>query len=191
MKTKAAVCYQAGKESNRHGGSRRPKFGEVLVEIRRRALPHRRVHASAASRGPVSGDLRATRAPASCRCRAGHRFAEEGDHVIPLYRRCRQCNRASPARPISALRSAARRARRDARRHLALLVAARRSSLHGLLAFSNYTVLPRSLSPGSARPPFDKVCYSLRRDDRHRRGDQYRQVEAGANVVCLAWAASA
>ncbi len=115
MKTKAAVCFEAGKNLEIETVDLEgPKFGEVLVEIKASGVCH--TDEFTRSGGDPEGLFPVI---------FGHEGAgvvvdvgpgivslKKGDHVIPLYTpNAGSANPASRARPTSAPRSARRRAR--------------------------------------------------------------------------------
>ena len=116
MKTKAAVCYEAGKtleiETVDLEG---PKFGEVLVEIKASGVCH--TDEFTRSGGDPEGLFPVIfgheGAGVVVDVGPGVMSLKKGDHVIPLYTpECRALQILPlAARPISAPRSAPRRAR--------------------------------------------------------------------------------
>ena len=116
MKTKAAVCYEAGKELvietvDLEG----PKSGEVLVEIKATGVCHTDefTRSGADPEGLFPVIFGHEGAGVVVDVGPGIVSLKKGDHVIPLYTpECRAVQiAASRARPISAPRSAGRRAR--------------------------------------------------------------------------------
>src|SRR6201995_2462695 len=166
VKTKAAVCYEAGKELvietvDLEG----PKFGEVLVEIKGSGV------------GPTDEFTRSGGDPEGLfPVIFGHEGAgvvvdvgpgvvslKKGDHVIPLYTpECRQCKSCLSGKTnlCTAIRGTqgqgvmpdgtSRFSRKGKKIHHYM----------GCSTFSNYTVLPE-IALAKIRPdaPFDKVCY--------------------------------
>jgi S-(hydroxymethyl)glutathione dehydrogenase/alcohol dehydrogenase len=90
------------------------------------------------------------------------RRSQRDDHVIPLYTpECRQCKFCLSRKTNLCQRSAARRARADARRHEPLLDRGQ-PILHymGTSTFANHIVVPEiALAKIRRDAPFDKVCY--------------------------------
>ena len=117
VKTKAAVCYEAGKpleiETVDLEG---PKAGEVLVEIKATGVCHTDefTRSGADPEGLFPAIFGHEGAGIVVDVGAGrHRRCKKGDHVIPLYTpECRAVQIVPvAARPTSARRSARRRAR--------------------------------------------------------------------------------
>ena len=166
MKTKAAVCFEAGKnleieEVDLEG----PKFGEVLVEIKASGVCH--TDEFTRSGGDPEGLFPVI---------FGHEGAgvvvdvgpgivslKKGDHVIPLYTpECRQCKSCVSGKTnlCTAIRSTqGQGVMPDGTSRFSL----KGKKIHhymGCSTFSNYTVLPE-IALAKIRPdaPFDKVCY--------------------------------
>ena len=166
MKTKAAVCYAAGKnleiETVDLDG---PKFGEVLVEIKASGVCH--TDEFTRSGGDPDGLFPVI---------FGHEGAgvvvdvgpgivslKKGDHVIPLYTpECRACKSCLSGKTnlCTAIRSTqGQGVMPDGTSRFSL----RGQRIHhymGCSTFSNYTVLPEiALAKIRSDAPFDKVCY--------------------------------
>jgi S-(hydroxymethyl)glutathione dehydrogenase / alcohol dehydrogenase len=166
VKTKAAVCYEAGKtleiETVDLEG---PKFGEVLVEIKASGVCH--TDEFTRSGGDPEGLFPVI---------FGHEGAgvvvdvgpgivslKKGDHVIPLYTpECRACKSCLSGKTnlCTAIRSTqGQGVMPDGTSRFSL----KGKKIHhymGCSTFSNYTVLPE-IALAKIRPdaPFDKVCY--------------------------------
>ena len=166
MKTKAAVCYEAGKtleiETVDLEG---PKFGEVLVEIKASGVCH--TDEFTRSGGDPEGLFPVI---------FGHEGAgvvvdlgpgvvslKKGDHVIPLYTpECRQCKSCLSGKTnlCTAIRGTqGQGVMPDGTSRFSL----KGKKIHhymGCSTFSNYTVLPEiALAKIRSDAPFDKVCY--------------------------------
>ncbi|HEY2612833.1 MAG TPA: alcohol dehydrogenase catalytic domain-containing protein, partial [Reyranella sp.] len=166
MKTKAAVCFEAGKtleiETVDLEG---PKFGEVLVEIKASGVCH--TDEFTRSGGDPEGLFPVI---------FGHEGAgvvvdvgpgivslKKGDHVIPLYTpECRACKSCLSGKTnlCTAIRATqGQGVMPDGTSRFSL----KGKKIHhymGCSTFSNYTVLPE-IALAKIRPdaPFDKVCY--------------------------------
>ena len=115
MKTKAAIAYEAGKplvvETVDLDG---PRAGEVLIEIKATGICHTDefTRSGADPEGLFPSILGHEGAGVVVDVGPGVTTLKKGDHVIPLYMpECRQCKSVSRTRPISAPRSARRRAK--------------------------------------------------------------------------------
>src|SRR3979490_408874 len=166
VKTKAAVCFEAGTtleiETVDLEG---PKFGEVLVEIKASGVCH--TDEFTRSGGDPEGLFPVI---------FGHEGAgvvvdvgpgiislKKGDHVIPLYTpECRSCKSCLSGKTnlCTAIRATqGQGVMPDGTSRFSL----RGKNIHhymGCSTFSNYTVLPE-IALAKIRPdaPFDKVCY--------------------------------
>ena len=166
MKTKAAVCYEAGKtleiETVDLEG---PKFGEVLVEIKASGVCH--TDEFTRSGGDPEGLFPVI---------FGHEGAgvvvdvgpgivslKKGDHVIPLYtpecRQCKSCLSGKTNLCTSIRATQGQGVMPDGSSRFSI----KGRKIHhymGCSTFSNYTVLPE-IALAKIRPdaPFDKVCY--------------------------------
>jgi len=166
VKTKAAVCYEAGKtleiETVDLEG---PKFGEVLVEIKASGVCH--TDEFTRSGGDPEGLFPVI---------FGHEGAgvvvdvgpgivslKKGDHVIPLYtpecRACKSCLSGKTNLCTSIRTTQGQGVMPDGTSRFSI---GGRKIHHymGCSTFSNYTVLPE-IALARIRPdaPFDKVCY--------------------------------
>ena len=166
MKTKAAVCYEAGKtleiETVDLEG---PKFGEVLVEIKASGVCH--TDEFTRSGGDPEGLFPVI---------FGHEGAgivvdvgpgivslKKGDHVIPLYtpecRACKSCLSGKTNLCTSIRSTQGQGVMPDGTSRFSI---GGRKIHHymGCSTFSNHTVLPE-IALAKIRPdaPFDKVCY--------------------------------
>ena len=143
MKTRAAVCYEAGKplviEDVELEG---PKAGEVLVEIKATGVCH--TDEFTRSGGDPEGLFPVIfgheGAGIVVDVGPGVTSVAKGDHVIPLYTpECRQCKSCTSRFSIG------------------------KTKIHhymGCSTFSNHTVLPEiALAKVRKDAPFDKICY--------------------------------
>ena len=166
MKTKAAICFEAGKnleiEMVDLDG---PKFGEVLVEIRASGVCH--TDEFTRSGGDPEGLFPVI---------FGHEGAgvvvdvgpgivslKKGDHVIPLYTpECRACKSCLSGKTnlCTAIRSTQGQGVMPDGTSRFSLKGKKVHHYMGCSTFSNYTVLPE-IALARIRPdaPFDKVCY--------------------------------
>ena len=166
MKTKAAVCYEAGKQLEIETVDLEgPKFGEVLVEIKASGVCH--TDEFTRSGGDPEGLFPVI---------FGHEGAgvvvdvgpgivslKKGDHVIPLYtpecRACKSCLSGKTNLCTSIRSTQGQGVMPDGTSRFSL---GGRKIHHymGCSTFSNYTVLPE-IALARIRPdaPFDKVCY--------------------------------
>jgi S-(hydroxymethyl)glutathione dehydrogenase / alcohol dehydrogenase len=166
VKTKAAVCYEAGKtleiETVDLEG---PKFGEVLVEIKASGVCH--TDEFTRSGGDPEGLFPVI---------FGHEGAgvvvdvgpgvvslKKGDHVIPLYtpecRACKSCLSGKTNLCTSIRSTQGQGVMPDGTSRFSI----KGKKIHhymGCSTFSNHTVLPE-IALAKIRPdaPFDKVCY--------------------------------
>jgi len=166
VKTKAAVCYEAGKNLEIETVDLEgPKFGEVLVEIKASGVCH--TDEFTRSGGDPEGLFPVI---------FGHEGAgvvvdvgpgiislKKGDHVIPLYTpECRACKSCLSGKTnlCTAIRATqGQGVMPDGTSRFSL----KGKKIHhymGCSTFSNYTVLPE-IALAKIRPdaPFDKVCY--------------------------------
>ena len=166
MKSKAAVCYEAGKELvietvDLEG----PKFGEVLVEIKASGVCH--TDEFTRSGGDPEGLFPVI---------FGHEGAgvvvdvgpgivslKKGDQVIPLYTpECRACKSCLSGKTnlCTAIRSTQGQGVMPDGTSRFSLKGKKVHHYMGCSTFSNYTVLPE-IALARIRPdaPFDKVCY--------------------------------
>ncbi|HTB38703.1 MAG TPA: S-(hydroxymethyl)glutathione dehydrogenase/class III alcohol dehydrogenase [Reyranella sp.] len=166
MKTKAAVCYEAGKtleiETVDLDG---PKFGEVLVEIKASGVCH--TDEFTRSGGDPEGLFPVI---------FGHEGAgvvvdvgpgiislKKGDHVIPLYTpECRQCKSCLSGKTnlCTAIRATQGQGVMPDGTSRFSLDGRKLHHYMGCSTFANFTVLPE-IAVAKIRPdaPFDKVCY--------------------------------
>ena len=166
MKTKAAVCFEAGKnleieEVDLEG----PKFGEVLVEIKASGVCH--TDEFTRSGGDPEGLFPVI---------FGHEGAgvvvdvgpgivslKKGDHVIPLYTpECRACKSCLSGKTnlCTAIRSTQGQGVMPDGTSRFSLKGKKVHHYMGCSTFSNYTVLPEiALAKIRDDAPFDKVCY--------------------------------
>ena len=187
VKTKAAVCYEAGKNLEIETVDLEgPKFGEVLVEIKASGVCH--TDEFTRSGGDPEGLFPVI---------FGHEGAgvvvdvgpgiislKKGDHVIPLYTpECRACKSCLSGKTnlCTAIRATqGQGVMPDGTSRFSL----KGKKIHhymGCSTFSNYTVLPEiALAKIRARRAVRQgLLHRLRRHHRHRRGDQHRQGRAG------------
>ena len=166
MKSKAAVCYEAGKELvietvDLEG----PKFGEVLVEIKASGVCH--TDEFTRSGGDPEGLFPVI---------FGHEGAgvvvdvgpgivslKKGDHVIPLYTpECRACKSCLSGKTnlCTAIRATQGQGVMPDGTSRFSLGGKKVHHYMGCSTFSNFTVLPE-IALAKIRPdaPFDKVCY--------------------------------
>jgi S-(hydroxymethyl)glutathione dehydrogenase/alcohol dehydrogenase len=166
VKTRAAVCYEAGKTLDIETVDLEgPKFGEVLVEIKASGVCH--TDEFTRSGGDPEGLFPVI---------FGHEGAgvvvdvgpgivslKKGDHVIPLYTpECRACKSCLSGKTnlCTAIRATqGQGVMPDGTSRFSL----KGKKIHhymGCSTFSNYTVLPE-IALAKIRPdaPFDKVCY--------------------------------
>ena len=166
MKTKAAVCFEAGKELEIETVDLEgPKFGEVLVEIKASGVCH--TDEFTRSGGDPEGLFPVI---------FGHEGAgvvvdvgpgivslKKGDHVIPLYTpECRACKSCLSGKTnlCTAIRGTQGQGVMPDGTSRFSIKGKKVHHYMGCSTFSNYTVLPE-IALAKIRPdaPFDKVCY--------------------------------
>ena len=166
MKTKAAVCYEAGKQLEIDTVELEgPKFGEVLVEIKASGVCH--TDEFTRSGGDPEGLFPVI---------FGHEGAgivvdvgpgvvslKKGDHVIPLYTpECRQCKSCLSGKTnlCTAIRGTQGQGVMPDGTSRFSVKGRKIHHYMGCSTFSNYTVLPEiALARIRSDAPFDKVCY--------------------------------
>ena len=166
MKTRAAVCYEAGKplviETVDLDG---PKAGEVLVEIKATGICHTDefTRSGADPEGLFPVIFGHEGAGVVVETGAGVSSLKPGDHVIPLYTpECRECKSCTSRKTnlCTAIRATqGKGVMPDGTSRFSL----GKQSIHhymGCSTFSNFTVLPE-IAVAKVRPdaPFDKICY--------------------------------
>src|SRR6187431_3708802 len=166
MKTRAAVCHEAGKnleieEVDLEG----PKFGEVLVEIKATGVCH--TDEFTRSGGDPEGLFPVIfgheGAGVVVDVGPGVTTLKKGDHVIPLYTpECRQCKSCTSRKTnlCTAIRATqGQGVMPDGTSRFSI----GNEKVHhymGCSTFSNYTVLPEiALAKIREDAPFEKVCY--------------------------------
>ena len=166
MKTKAAVCFEAGKnleieEVDLEG----PKFGEVLVEIKASGVCH--TDEFTRSGGDPEGLFPVIfgheGAGVVVDVGAGIVSLKKGDHVIPLYTpECRACKSCLSGKTnlCTAIRSTQGQGVMPDGTSRFSIGGTKIHHYMGCSTFSNHTVLPE-IALAKIRPdaPFDKVCY--------------------------------
>src|SRR3977135_3773286 len=166
VKTKAAVCYEAGKNLEIETVDLEgPKFGEVLVEIKASGVCH--TDEFTRSGGDPEGLFPVI---------FGHEGAgvvvdvgpgiislKKGDHVIPLYTpECRQCPSCLSRKTNlwTAIRATQGQGVMPDGTSRFSLGGSKIHHYMGCSTFSNFTVLPEiALAKIREDAPFDKVCY--------------------------------
>jgi len=166
MKTRAAVCHQAGQplviETVDLDG---PRAGEVLVEIKATGVCHTDefTRSGADPEGLFPVIFGHEGAGVVVDIGAGVTSVTRGDHVIPLYTpECRQCKSCLSRKTnlCTAIRATqGKGVMPDGTSRFSL----GREPIHhymGCSTFSNFTVLPE-IAVAKVRPdaPFDKICY--------------------------------
>jgi S-(hydroxymethyl)glutathione dehydrogenase/alcohol dehydrogenase len=166
MKTRAAVCYQAGQplvvETVDLDG---PRAGEVLVEIKATGICHTDefTRSGADPEGLFPVIFGHEGAGIVVDVGPGVTSVARGDHVIPLYTpECRQCKSCLSRKTnlCTAIRATqGRGVMPDGTSRFSL----GNQPIHhymGCSTFSNFTVLPE-IAVAKVRPdaPFDKICY--------------------------------
>jgi S-(hydroxymethyl)glutathione dehydrogenase/alcohol dehydrogenase len=166
MKTRAAVCYEAGKplviETVDLDG---PKAGEVLIEIKATGVCHTDefTRSGADPEGLFPVIFGHEGAGIVVDVGAGVKSLQKGDHVIPLYTpECRECKSCTSHKTnlCTAIRATqGKGVMPDGTSRFSI----GKQSIHhymGCSTFSNYTVLPE-MAVAKVRPdaPFDKICY--------------------------------
>src|ERR1700728_1092044 len=166
MKTKAAICYAAGKPLEvatvvLDG----PRAGEVLVEIKATGICHTDefTRSGADPEGLFPVIFGHEGAGIVVDVGAGGTSVKKGDHVIPLYTpECRQCKSCTSHKTnlCTAIRATqGKGVMPDGTSRFSL----KGKPIHhymGCSTFSNFTVLPE-IALAKIRPdaPFDKACY--------------------------------
>jgi S-(hydroxymethyl)glutathione dehydrogenase/alcohol dehydrogenase len=166
MKTRAAVCHQAGQplviETVDLDG---PKAGEVLVEIQATGICH--TDEFTRSGGDPEGLFPVIfgheGAGIVVDVGAGVKSLKQGDHVIPLYTpECRECKSCTSRKTnlCTAIRTTqGQGVMPDGTSRFSL----GREKIHhymGCSTFSNFTVLPEiAVAKVREDAPFDKICY--------------------------------
>ena len=166
MKTRAAVCHQAGQplviETVDLDG---PKAGEVLVEIKATGICH--TDEFTRSGGDPEGLFPVIfgheGAGIVVDVGAGVKSVRKGDHVIPLYTpECRECKSCTSHKTnlCTAIRTTqGQGVMPDGTSRFSL----GREKIHhymGCSTFSNFTVLPEiAVAKVREDAPFDKICY--------------------------------
>ena len=166
MKTRAAVCYEAGKplviEDVELEG---PKAGEVLVEIKATRVCH--TDEFTRSGGDPEGLFPVIfgheGAGIVVDVGPGVTSVAKGDHVIPLYTpECRQCKSCTSRKTnlCTAIRATqGKGVMPDGTSRFSI----GKTKIHhymGCSTFSNHTVLPEiALAKVRKDAPFDKICY--------------------------------
>ncbi len=166
MKTRAAVCYEAGKplviEDVELEG---PKAGEVLVEIKATGVCH--TDEFTRSGGDPEGLFPVIfgheGAGIVVDVGPGVTSVAKGDHVIPLYTpECRQCKSCTSRKTnlCTAIRATqGKGVMPDGTSRFSI----GKTKIHhymGCSTFSNHTVLPEiALAKVRKDAPFDKICY--------------------------------
>ena len=166
MKTKAAVCYEAGKELvietvDLEG----PKFGEVLVEIKASGVCH--TDEFTRSGGDPEGLFPVIfgheGAGVVVEVGPGVVSLKKGDHVIPLYTpECRQCKSCLSGKTnlCTAIRATQGKGLMPDGSSRFSLGGKQVFHYMGCSTFANYTVLPEiAVAKIREDAPFDKVCY--------------------------------
>ena len=162
MKTKAAVCYEAGKELvietvDLEG----PKFGEVLVEIKATGICHTDAYTLDGfdSEGLFPSILGHEGAGIVREVGPGVTSVKPGDHVIPLYTpECRQCKSCLSGKTnlCTAIRSTQGQGVMPDGTSRFSLGGKKIHHYMGCSTFSNYTVLPEiALAKIRSDAPFD------------------------------------
>jgi len=166
MKTRAAVCHQAGQplviETVDLDG---PRAGEVLVEIRATGICHTDefTRSGADPEGLFPVIFGHEGAGVVVDVGAGVTSVARGDHVIPLYTpECRQCKSCLSRKTnlCTAIRATQGKGLMpDGTSRFSL----GREPIHhymGCSTFSNFTVLPEiAVAKVRTDAPFDKICY--------------------------------
>src|SRR5580658_5927276 len=166
MKTKAAICYAAGKPLEiATVDLEGPRAGEVLVEIKASGVCHTDefTRSGADPEGLFPVIFGHEGAGIVLEVGAGVSSVKPGDHVIPLYTpECRQCksctsHKTNLCTAIRATQGKGVMPDGTTRFHLG-----KEPVYHymGCSTFSNFTVLPEiALAKIREDAPFEKVCY--------------------------------
>ncbi|CAN5343200.1 S-(hydroxymethyl)glutathione dehydrogenase/class III alcohol dehydrogenase [soil metagenome] len=166
MKTRAAVCYEAGKplvvEDVELEG---PKAGEVLFEIKATGICHTDefTRSGADPEGLFPAIFGHEGAGIVVDVGAGVTSLVKGDHVIPLYTpECRQCKSCTSRKTnlCTAIRATqGKGVMPDGTSRFSI----GKQKIHhymGCSTFANHTVLPEiALAKVRKDAPFDKICY--------------------------------
>ncbi len=166
MKTRAAVCYEAGKplvvEDVELEG---PKDGEVLVEIKATGICHTDefTRSGADPEGLFPAIFGHEGAGIVVDVGRGVTSLKKGDHVIPLYtpecRTCKSCLSRKTNLCTSIRATQGKGLMPDGTSRFSI----GKTKIHhymGCSTFSNHTVLPEiALAKVREDAPFDKICY--------------------------------
>jgi len=166
VKSKAAVCYEAGKELEIETVDLEgPKFGEVMVEIKASGVCHTDefTRSGADPEGLFPVIFGHEGAGIVVDVGPGIVSLKKGDHVIPLYTpECRACKSCLSGKTnlCTAIRSTQGAGVMPDGTSRFSIGGKKIHHYMGCSTFSNFTVLPE-IALAKIRPdaPFDKVCY--------------------------------
>ncbi len=166
MKTRAAVCHQAGQplviETVDLDG---PRSGEVLVELKATGVCHTDefTRSGADPEGLFPVIFGHEGAGVVVDVGAGVRSVQKGDHVIPLYTpECRECKSCTSHKTnlCTAIRATQGQGVMPDGTSRFSLGGQMVHHYMGCSTFSNYTVLPEiAVAKVREDAPFDKICY--------------------------------
>jgi S-(hydroxymethyl)glutathione dehydrogenase/alcohol dehydrogenase len=166
MKTRAALCHQAGQplviETVDLEG---PRAGEVLVEVRATGICHTDefTRSGADPEGLFPVIFGHEGAGVVVDVGAGVRSVAKGDHVIPLYTpECRECRSCTSRKTnlCTAIRATQGQGVMPDGTSRFSLGGEKIHHYMGCSTFSNYTVLPEiAVAKVREDAPFDKICY--------------------------------
>ncbi|HXW09968.1 MAG TPA: S-(hydroxymethyl)glutathione dehydrogenase/class III alcohol dehydrogenase [Steroidobacteraceae bacterium] len=166
MKTRAALCHQAGQplviETVDLDG---PRAGEVLVEIRATGVCHTDefTRSGADPEGLFPVIFGHEGAGVVVDVGAGVKSVSRGDHVIPLYTpECRECKSCTSRKTnlCTAIRATQGQGVMPDGTSRFSLGGEKIHHYMGCSTFSNYTVLPEiAVAKVREDAPFDKICY--------------------------------
>jgi S-(hydroxymethyl)glutathione dehydrogenase/alcohol dehydrogenase len=166
MKTRAALCHQAGQplviETVDLDG---PRAGEVLVEVRATGICHTDefTRSGADPEGLFPVIFGHEGAGVVVDVGAGVRSVAKGDHVIPLYTpECRECMSCTSRKTnlCTAIRATQGQGVMPDGTSRFSLGGEKIHHYMGCSTFSNYTVLPEiAVAKVREDAPFDKICY--------------------------------
>ena len=166
MKTRAAVCHQAGQplviETVDLDG---PRSGEVLVELKATGICHTDefTRSGADPEGLFPVIFGHEGAGVVVDVGPGVRSVQKGDHVIPLYTpECRECKSCTSHKTnlCTAIRATQGQGVMPDGTSRFSLGGQKVHHYMGCSTFSNYTVLPEiAVAKVREDAPFDKICY--------------------------------
>ena len=191
MKTKAAICYAAGKPLEiATVDLEGPKAGEVLIELKATGICHTDefTRSGADPEGLFPVIFGHEGAGIVVDVGAGVTSVKKGDHVIPLYTpECRQCKSCTSQKTNLCTATRATQGKGVMPDGTSRFSIGKEKIHHymGCSTFSNFTVLPEiAVAKIREDAPFDKVCYiGCGVTTGVGAVTNTAKVEAGANVV--------